>query len=304
MDKMIKLASIECNLCCGKDCDKTKTGVFGNPGQNIYKCKNCGHIFLAPLLDDAEEEKFYINEYPAFLLNRGDSKSTTPEEHFKKNKDEAIRRFELIKRFLSPEKSVLEIGSASGFFLSQIKPYVKDICGIEPNSDHLAFANKKGIGTLASLKDIGDKKFDIIFLYYVLEHIKDPGGFIKNLKRLLKGPDSRIIIEVPNVNEALVLFYHSPAYDEFVWQRAHCSYFSVETLRKLFSGSALRCEFVPVQRYDISNHIHWLIEGKPGGAGKYTHIFSEALNEKYADNLNDKWLCDTILAIASQQGDR
>jgi SAM-dependent methyltransferase len=298
MGEMTRSAAIECNICRSEDGCQIKKGVFGNPDQNIYKCRACGHLFLAPLLDDVEEDRFYINDYPSFLLKRGDSKSTTPEEHFAKNKGEALRRLKLIKRFLSTSKRVLEIGSAGGFFLSKIKPYVKDVCGVEPNSDHLTFANSKRIETCRSLENIGDKKFDIIFLYYVLEHIKDPGVFMKNVKKLLRGSNSRIIIEVPNAMEALISLYHSPAYNEFVWQRAHCSYFSVDTLKKLFDRSGLKAEFIPEQRYDISNHIHWLVEGKAGGAGKYSHIFSKDLNKRYAESLKKKWLCDTILAIA------
>jgi len=300
MGEMMKTMSVECNICRGKDSDETKKGVFGNPDQNIYKCRACGHLFLAPLLDDAEEERFYINDYPAFLLKRGDFKSTTPAEHFAKNKDEASRRLRLVKRFLSHSKSILEIGSASGFFLSRIKPYVKDVCGVEPNSDRAGFANKKGIETRSSLEDVGNKKFDLIFLYYVLEHIKDPDGFIKNVKSLLKNSSSRIIIEVPNAAEALISLYHSPAYNEFVWQRAHCSYFSADTLKRLFAGAGFKAEFIPEQRYDISNHIHWLVEGKPGGIGKYSHVFSKELNKQYAKDLKKRWLCDTILAIAGK----
>jgi len=300
MDKRIKTVAIYCNLCRAGDYDLAKKGVFGNAHLNIYRCRECGHFFLAPLLDDAEEEKFYVNEYPAFLLKRGDSKNTAPGEHFAKNRDEAERRFRLVERFLSKDKSVLEIGSASGFFLSRIKPHVREIRGIEPNSNHLGFANKKGIETDASLKDMGDKKFDIIFLYYVLEHIKEPDGFLKNLKSLLKGSGSKIILEVPNVKEALISLYHSLAYNEFVWQRAHCSYFSVNALSKLFAGCGLKADFIPVQRYDISNHIYWLTEGKPGGAGKYRDIFSEELNGQYMKDLEKKWLCDTILAVAGE----
>jgi hypothetical protein len=56
----------------------------------------------------------------------------------------------------------------------------------------------------------------------------------------------------------------------------------------------LRYELVPEQRYDLSNHIKWMTEGKPGGQGQFNHIFSEALREAYADDLKSHWLCDSI----------
>lgn len=299
---MTKTAGMACNICGSMDHDEVKRGVFGNPDQNVCKCSACGHVFLGPLLDDAEEERFYIDEYPAFLLKRGDFKSTTPDEHFKRNKCEAERRYQLIKGLLGRDKDVLEIGSASGFFLDHVRPYVKSVCGIEPNAAHAGFANEKGIPTHAGIDKLDGKKFDLVFMYYVLEHIKDPVGFMKRLKTIMKGPGARAVIEVPNVREALVSVYGSKAYNEFVWQRAHCSYFSVEALTNLFGRAGLSAEFVPEQRYDISNHIYWLAAGKPGGTGKYSDVLSDDLNIQYAKDLKKKWLCDTILAIAGPLG--
>jgi SAM-dependent methyltransferase len=288
----------KCNICRGGDLDRIKEGVYGNPAQNIYKCRKCGHTFLGPLLSDEEEERFYSSEYPMFLLKRGDFKNTTPEVHFNGKKDEAIRRFGAVEHLLSGEKSVLEVGSASGFFLHHIKPYVKEVCGVEPNGSYSEYARKNGLETYPGLEGVGDRKFDVIFLYYVLEHVKDPVRFMTGLKALLKDKDSKIVVEVPNVDEALVSLYKSKAYDGFVWQRAHCSYFSREILNDLFHRSGLTAEFIPIQRYDISNHIHWLASGQPGGNEKYSHIFSNGLNEGYKEDLKKAWLCDAILSVA------
>ena len=59
--------------------------------------------------------------------------------------------------------SVLEIGSASAFFLARSKPFVKDVTGIEQNVVHKEFANALDIPTFNGFENIEDKKFDIIF---------------------------------------------------------------------------------------------------------------------------------------------
>ena len=294
--------SIECNICGAFEYKLIKKGVYGNKAQNVYRCSSCEHIFLAPLLSDEDEMQFYSKDYPAFLLGRGDKKSTTPHTHFTKNKEQASERFRDIKHLLSKEKSVLEIGSATGFFLSYIKKHVKETCGIEPNSAYLKYANGIEISTFESLGDIKDRKFDIIFLYYVLEHVKNPSVFLEITKDFLKNKNSTIVIEVPNVNEVLVSMYKSPAYNNFVWQKAHCNYFSVKVLERLFSKVGFYAEFIPVQRYDFSNHLHWLVEAKPGGMGKYSRIFSKKLDREYRDCLKKNWLCDSILAILRPKG--
>lgn len=290
--------TLECNVCRSLDGDFIKKGVYGNPNQDIYKCRGCEHVYIAPFLDDSEEAKFYLEQYSAFLHARGDAKSATRQEHFDGNKKEGDRRYEYSKDFLDKNMSVLEIGSASAFFLARIKPFVKDVTGIEQNVVHKEFANALDIPTFNGFENIEDKKFDIIFLYYLLEHIKYPVDFVNSITKRLKGDSSKIILEVPNVNEALVSLYKSSAYNEFVWQRAHCSYFSVKVLENMFSTQGFKTTFVPVQRYDLSNHIYWLGQGKGGGMGKYSHVFSDELNAQYRKDLNNHWLSDSILLIA------
>lgn len=295
------MKTVRCNICGSGDGELVKKGVFGSPGQDVYSCASCKHFYLSPLLSDAEEERFYINDYPAFLLKRGDAKSLSPEAHFISNQPEAERRLGSIRGLLSDEKEVLEIGSASGFFLCRLREHVKTVYGVEPNTAYMEYSRSNNIDTHDSLKGIACKKFDVIFLYYVLEHVKEPVKFIESVSGLLKDRDSRIVMEVPNVNEALITLYKSPAYDEFVWQRAHCSYFSVEALKDIFSRLKMEAEFIPVQRYDLSNHVYWLTDGKPGGTGKHDNIFSKGLNEEYKKCLKDRWICDTILAIARKR---
>ena len=50
------------------------------------------------------------------------------------------------------------------------------------------------------------------------------------------------------------------------------------------------------QRYDLSNHMHWMTAGKPGGHGKYNAVFSPATLAAYAEDLKRKFLCDTLVA--------
>jgi hypothetical protein len=59
---------------------------------------------------------------------------------------------------------------------------------------------------------------------------------------------------------------------------------------------------VPVQRYDISNHIHWLSAGKPGGVGAYTDLLDDAVNAEYQRRLRETWHCDTVMAVARNPG--
>lgn len=287
-----------CNLCASTRGELVKKGVYGNPRQNVFRCRACGHMYLAPFLSDEEEEAFYLDEYPAFLLKRGDAKNASPAEHFTRNRGEAVRRLGLVGGLLRRRHAVLEIGSATGYFLHALKGKVDSVRGVEPNAAHAAFANGRGVPTDSDVRSADGRRFDLVFLYYVLEHVKEPHGFLRQIRRLLRGRGAKLILEVPNGDEALVSLYRSRAYDDFVWQRAHCSYFTPRVLSGLLNRHGFKTRLVPVQRYDISNHLVWLAEGRSGGQGRYKQFFSAALEDEYRECLRRHWLCDSIMAVA------
>ena len=52
----------------------------------------------------------------------------------------------------------------------------------------------------------GGKTFHIVVLFHVLEHVLDPVSFLRSLSQVLR-PDGRLVIEVPNVADILVVVY-------------------------------------------------------------------------------------------------
>ena len=87
------------------------------------------------------------------------------------------------------EEKILEIGSSSGFMLTPLKKYNNKLFGIEPSLDFRKYTIKKGIQTFENFDDLlkmHKSSFDLIMHYYVLEHIDDPIGFLKNSMQLLK----------------------------------------------------------------------------------------------------------------------
>jgi SAM-dependent methyltransferase len=143
---------------------------------------------------------------------------------------------------------------------------------------------------------LGFKKFDLIIHYYVLEHIKDPVSFIKEYMNYLSD-GGKMIFEVPCATDPLVELYHSLAFDKFYWSVAHHWYFNKESLTDVLNKTGYKFQLFPDQRYDLSNHITWMLEGKPGGMNKYSHIFGTELDKLYKEKLKENWLCDTIICV-------
>ena len=53
-------------------------------------------------------------------------------------------------------------------------------------------------------------------------------------------------------------------------------------------------ELIPEQRYDLSNHLWWAIQGKPGGMGKYSEEFTDELDKVYKESMKKTGHCDSF----------
>jgi 2-polyprenyl-3-methyl-5-hydroxy-6-metoxy-1,4-benzoquinol methylase len=237
------------------------------------------------------ERKFYEKIYRLNYVKQ------TAEKQWEVSLPEAHVRVSRFLNLFTPESRVLEIGCASGSFLSEAKDHVKSVTGIELTKEFVEYAKRHGMEIKTSLDEIPDHSFDLIFMFHVLEHIDDPVAFLKSVgKKLARG--GKLIVEVPNVDDILVSVYKIKNHLDFYWEVAHHYYFSYKSLSTVLERAGYSFEIVPLQRYDLSNHINWMLTGKPGGQGRFNTIFTPTLVENYVECLKDKFLCDTIYAVA------
>lgn len=275
--------------------------VWDAPASAVYQCSACMAVFISPIMTPAEEKTFYEAEFSRYMSQRGAPGETIPEEHFRKNQEEAERRLRNLAGYVRKDMRVLEIGSSTGFMLSAIRPHVSEVNGVEPNSLYAEYARGRGITTFSDIADVQGNSYDLILAYYVLEHLRNPVSYLETLCGMLSS-NGMLALEVPNVDDALVRFYQLDSFDRFYWQKAHYYYYSRETLEKVLRLAGFTSTtMIPEHRYDFSNHLHWMLKGQPGGKGKYRDIFDENLDRAYAECLKTSWLCDTIFAVASKK---
>lgn len=295
------VVDLVCPLC--ETTQKTRRivdAVWEAPRSAVYQCSHCAVVFVHPIMSIEEEREFYKDGFTHYMKVRGGPGETEAQAHFRENQSEGARRLDALKPFLRPDMHVLEIGSSTGFLLDAVRPFVASVTGIEPGNDYRAYANDCGIPTLRDVQDVAGKQYDLVLSYYVVEHLRDPIGQLRAWRELLRD-GGRLAVEVPNVEDALVKFYQLDAFDQFYWQKAHYFNYSHETLSMVARRAGFKdIQAIPDQRYDISNHIHWLRTGKPGGKGKYTEVLDEKLNAEYQRCLKERWLCDTVFLVASK----
>jgi SAM-dependent methyltransferase len=270
--------------------------VFGGREEhNFWECSKCKSIYLYPILTQEEEKLFYLKEFEKFMSKRvGDHRDwSNAELHKKTNQDQVIRRMPFLKEYLRPNIDLLEIGCSSGFMMDAFREMDINCYGIEPSGEFGEFLASNGYKIFESLSDIHEEKFDLITHFFVFEHIADPFDFINQNLRLLK--DGGVMIsEIPCANDPLTSIYEIEAFENFYWSIAHHYYYTPESLSYVLDQIGCKYELIPEQRYDISNHMNWMSNAKPGGQGKYFRELGEDLTEAYKKRMIDSWQCDTI----------
>ena len=293
-----------CRFCGADPANQSIKGDFvygGSPEQKFWRCDRCDMIYLSPAMSVADEAAFYNREFEKFMANRAgqDMDWTGPEKHVASNQREVRRRLPFLLPRLAPGSSVLEVGCSSGFMLMALRDQGMSVCGIDPSGGFIEFVRSNGIDCFHSREELlraRPEKWDAIIHYYVFEHVREPVAFIQEYMELL-APGGTMIFEVPSATEPLIELYKVPAFERFYWSVAHHWYFTPASLARVLERSGCRHELFPEQRYDVSNHMVWMQDGKPGGYGKYAAVFGSEVDAAYKQKLRDGWLCDTIVAV-------
>jgi SAM-dependent methyltransferase len=294
-----------CRLCGAKEERQTIRAdhVFGGEKHHkFWHCETCDAVYLFPIPSVKEEALFYKMEFEKFMSHRSgnDRDWSSAEEHIRTNQDQVKRRWRFLKEYLEPGQDLLEIGCSSGFMLNAFRDYGLNCTGIEPSGEFIEFLLKNQHIAFASIEELTrqapNKQFDLIVHFFVLEHIRDPYQFFTETKKRLK-QGGKLIAEVPCVNDPLTSLYNIPAFEKFYWSIAHHYYYSPKSIAFVLDSLGYQYKLIPEQRYDLSNHIVWMTEGKPGGQGKFDHVFSSQLIEKYQQDLKDQWQCDTFYLV-------
>jgi SAM-dependent methyltransferase len=103
-------------------------------------------------------------------------------------------------------KSFLDVGCGMGMYLLAAQRLGFEVLGFEPSSNHARVATEHFrlpvIADYFSAERVAGKKFDLIILSHVIEHIFDPKAFLHELVGVLK-PGGALIVITPN-NESFV----------------------------------------------------------------------------------------------------
>ena len=277
----------KCYLCDGSDHKKREGKIRNLDGTDVLECKTCSLVFLSSFAHIDNE--FY---------QKGEMHlGAAVEKWLEVTKADDARRFKHLKNKIK-DKEILDFGSGNAGFLMLAKNSAKDAVGLEIDETLNEHYKQNDISVITDLKQT-DKKFDLITMFHVLEHLPNPKEILQEIAPKLK-QDGELIIEIPSSEDALITVYKNKGFKNFTYWGCHLFLFNEKTLQKLFKDSAYKINSIKhVQRYGIANHLHWILRNQPGGHIAWKFLDVKFLNKIYETILSFFKITDTIVINVS-----
>ena len=261
--KMNAMNGNSCNLCGSKDFKYLFQGedlYYGLDGKfSIYRCRQCGLIFIHPQPDAAKLSKYYPDDYYSYSTKKDTSGIKEKLLKYLKDPFRIFYIFLYVKIFhfergLKPVNNgnILDIGCGNGGLLDKFKKNGMNCCGIEMSDRAAGEARAKGFTVYSKVSGrlpFDDNYFDMVVMHHVLEHLPDPFTTLMEARRILK-PKGRLIIAAPN-SQSLCFRLFGKHWFQLDIPR-HLYSFSKDTLKAYlekcgFGPVKVRCNSTPFQ---------------------------------------------------------
>lgn len=159
---------------------------------DYYRCNECGLIFLDPIPNNIHD--YYGQEYPAYRKVEDIKKEAT---------DYDLGKIAILKKY-AQGKRLLEIGPGGGTFayLAKQEGFIVDAIEMDANCCKFLEESIK-IQKVVNSNDVAgalgqlEGGYDVIVMWHVLEHLKDPWDVLRSLPNVL-APNGVVMIAVPN----------------------------------------------------------------------------------------------------------
>ena len=263
---------------------------------NVLKCIKSDVIVLERLVlpeDYYEKNIHYTDKFKGSTVTTKDVIESKPLE-------DDVRRFELHKELIKGSE-ILDFGCGRGGFIQLSKNISKRSVGLELNKINREYINNSGVQCVNTLSELNDDKFDLITLNHVFEHLNDPINILVELQKYLKD-DGVIIIEVPHARDLLLETFNLESFKNFTFWSEHLILHTRKSLEIFATNSGLQLKNIEgFQRYPISNHYNWLLNGQPSGHEIFRNLNNDDFHKHYEKLLDSIDQTDTLIGYFSKK---
>jgi len=265
------MVEIECPLC-GKRThsrvmfDQTVSSVAAaapegrRPHYRIVRCAECGIVYSNPIFPSKEVHTLY-REASALV--------SQPYDLEEENVTCAYARHLRRAAELAPSRErILDIGCGEGFSLGLcLREGFREVYGVEPSAAAYDRAppdlRRRIRNDVFCSSDYGEETFDVISCFHVLDHVVDPLGFVKGVRRCLKR--GGVFLAVTHNIGSWLAAVLGERWDPI--STAHLTFFARDTLRKMCEkgGIEVREVFSAANIYSLG---HWVLRSPLPGRVK------------------------------------
>jgi len=223
---------IKCCVCDNTNPDLFKV-LYEKPDYSVVECKSCSFNFIPPYFRKKITYQNYKDERVADAVRNGNN-WVKIERH--------KLRFDLIKKY-KPSGSLFDLGAGWGHFMLTGKMLGYNVYGIEISEQPYLYSKndlKLPVDHIDFFEMNEDKKFDIVTLWDVLEHIDDANTFVKKC-HAVTADNGYLVLQVPQIDSYFAKKYKG---DWKMMSLDHVNYFSKKTITQLLEKNGFKVEAI------------------------------------------------------------
>jgi SAM-dependent methyltransferase len=166
------------------------------PNLGYVRCPACDLVFVPSSSFERLRELYHDDYFEDYGMEGG------YDDNAAQRRQEAQVRVRWLRGAGPPTGRLLEIGSASGWFLAEARAVGYDVVGIEPAQDMAEAARRRSgavvHATMLEDADLEPASFDVAGAFHVLEHLAEPRALLAQLRGALR-PGGVLLLELPNI---------------------------------------------------------------------------------------------------------
>ena len=188
-------------------------------------CLHCGLVYQSPHMDSDSLKKYYHEIYEK--QHQGVQGVSIKEVEIQR------RRADFLLAMLAEHGTSfshhLDIGSSTGILMEEVRErFDSQTVGVELADTYREYAQNRSLEVYPTLGDLPrtyEKRFDLITMSHVLEHLIRPQEKLNTLRKRWLSDDGLLLVEVPN------LFFHA------TFEIPHLTHYHASTLTAMLEHS-------------------------------------------------------------------
>lgn len=216
------------------------------PNYQLLADPKYGFMRVTPAPSDAEIEAFYAAEFYSGEYKNFNNSSLAIQERDPEfqnlHRELLLEEIERARGASIKDAAVLDIGCGWGLTLKFLAARGAKGYGFDPSTEAVDWCRSQGLdvvqGGVNRLDHFNEKRFDVVLMQNVLEHLKDPETVVRGVYEILK-PGGIFVCAVPNDFSVLqeCAVERLGLRQWWVAPPAHLSYFGSDSLAALLKGT-------------------------------------------------------------------